>query len=105
MWSVQHYPVQVGAMGQANGIQHVPALMLLNLCQELSNLHLKNYTVLDCEPLHYIKGPLGNLVKEFTYILHQVMKTLCKEVSQANTKENITGSKKSYRKCNNSATD
>ena len=32
-------------------IQRVPALLLLNPCQNLSNLHLQDYTVLDCEPL------------------------------------------------------
>ena len=73
------------------GIQHVPALLLLNPCQNLSNLHLQDYTVLDCEPLHDIKGHFGNLFKDLPYILPQELKNSCKEVIEANTKDNMTG--------------
>ena len=72
------------------GIQRVPALLLLNPCQNLSNFHLQGYTVLDCEPLHDIKGHFGNLFKELPHILPQELKSSCKEVIEANTKD-MTG--------------
>ena len=77
------------------GIQCMPTLLLLNPCQNLSNLHLQGYTVLDCEPLHDIKGHFGNLFKELPHILPHILpqelKSSCKEVIEANTKYNMTG--------------
>jgi len=35
----------------------------------LSSLHLEDYNVLDCEPLHALKGHFANLFAELPYIL------------------------------------
>jgi len=47
----------------------VPSLLILNPKQALSSLKLEQYTVLDCKPLHDIKGYLANLFEELPYIL------------------------------------
>ena len=73
------------------GIQRVPTLVLLNPCQDLTSLRLKDYTVLDCEPLHDIKGHFGNLFKELPHILPPELRSSCKEVIEANMKDNMTG--------------
>lgn len=39
----------------------MPSLLLLNPTQSLSEINLEHYTVLDCEPLHDIKGPIQNV--------------------------------------------
>ncbi len=44
------------------GAQRVPTLLLTNPTQPLSELNLNAYTVLDCEPLHDLKGHLINLL-------------------------------------------
>ena len=46
------------------GVQRVPTLLLLNPTQSLTELNLQHYTVLDCEPLHDLKGHLIYLTKE-----------------------------------------
>lgn len=73
------------------GIQRVPTLLLLNPCQDLTSLHLEDYTVLDCEPLHDIKSHFGNLFKELPHILPPELRSSCKEVIEANMKDNMTG--------------
>ena len=49
--------------------QRVPTLLLLNPQQALSDLNLQNYAVLDCEPLHDLKGHLKNLLEILPEIL------------------------------------
>lgn len=39
-------------------VQQVPTLLLDNPTQLLSDLNLQHYTLLDCEPLHDLKGHL-----------------------------------------------
>jgi len=72
------------------GIQRVPILLFLNPCQDLTSLHLKDYTVLDCEPLHGIKCHFGTF-QELPHILPQELRSSCKEVIEANMKDNMTG--------------
>ena len=55
--------------GILKGIQRVPTLLLLNPTGELSDLNLEQYTVLECEPLHDLKGHLINICKELPYLL------------------------------------
>ena len=40
------------------GVQRVPSLLLLKPDQKLTNLNLQHYHILDCEPMHDIKGHL-----------------------------------------------
>ena len=42
------------------GVQRAPSLLLMKP-DDLCNLNLQHYTVLDCEPLHDLKGHLLNL--------------------------------------------
>ena len=47
------------------GIQRVPSLILLHPEEQLVNLNLQHYAVVNCEPLHDIKGHLSlNLFQE-----------------------------------------
>lgn len=57
-----------------------------------STLH-KNWTsfILDSEPLHDIKGHLGNFLKELPYILPHKVRENTQEIIEANTKEKMTG--------------
>ena len=51
------------------GIQRIPSLMLLNPIQPLSQVHLDNYTILNCEPLHDLKCHFHNLIHELPFLL------------------------------------
>ena len=73
------------------GVQRVPTLLLFNPTQELDDLHLGAYTVLDCEPLHDLKGHLGSLFKELPHILPHGVREKTKEIIEANTKDKMTG--------------
>ena len=73
------------------GVQRVPTLLLFNPNQQLKQLNLEEYTILDSEPLHDLKGHLGNLFKELPYILPTDLQTICEEIIKANTHEKMTG--------------
>lgn len=47
----------------------MPSLLLQQPNQPLSDLNLQSYTVLDCEPLHDLKGHLHNLFDEIMPLL------------------------------------
>ena len=47
----------------------VPSLLLQNPTQALQEINLKNYTIMDCEPLHDLKGHLSNLFEELPKLL------------------------------------
>ena len=51
-----------------SGATRIPTLLINDPTQPLSSLHLEDYTVLDCEPLHALKGHLANLFEELPYI-------------------------------------
>ncbi len=51
------------------GVQHVPTLLLLNPTASLSDLNLEQYTIIDSEPLHDLKGHLIHLTKEIPFLL------------------------------------
>ena len=59
------------------GVQRVPSLLLLNPQQSLTDLNLQDYTILDCEPLHDIKGHLINLFEELPSILPPTVREEC----------------------------
>ena len=51
------------------GVQRVPSLLLLNPQQNLADLNMEEYTIMDCEPMHDLKGHLLNLFSELPSIL------------------------------------
>ena len=73
------------------GIQRVPTLLLENPTEELGNLHLQQYTVLDSEPLHDIKGHFIHLFNNLPAILSGEIKELCEQIIASNQrKEKLT---------------
>ena len=73
------------------GVQHVPTLLLTSPEQSFSALNLLDYTVLDCEPPHDLKGHLGNILKELPYILEGNNRSTCEAILHANSSDKITG--------------
>ena len=65
------------------GVQRVPSLLFLKPEQELSEINLTHYHILDCEPLHDIKGHLLHLFIELPSILPPSIKNMCSECIQA----------------------
>ena len=57
------------------GAQRVPTLLTVNPSQSLSALNLEHYEILDCEPLHDIKGHLYNLLPEIPNLLSEPLKS------------------------------
>ena len=51
------------------GAQRIPSLLLLNPTQRLSEINLQHYTILDCEPLHDLKGHIYNIFDELPSLL------------------------------------
>ena len=62
------------------GAQRVPTLLALNPTQSLASLNLETYEVLDCEPLHDMKGHLNNLLPEIPHLLPPPLKTECQQI-------------------------
>ena len=62
------------------GAQRVPTLLTLNPRQPLTSLNLSMYEVLDCEPLHDIKGHLHNLLPEIPHLLPQELSSDCQQL-------------------------
>ena len=62
------------------GVQRVPTLLLNTPQVQLKDVNLQRYCILDCEPLHDIKGHLMNLFTELPYAITDT--NLRKEVSQ-----------------------
>lgn len=57
-----------------HGIQRVPTILINDTSQSLQDINLAAYTVLDCEPLHDLKGHFINLLTELPHILPQSIK-------------------------------
>ena len=74
-------------------VQQVPTLLLDNPTQLLSDLNLQHYIILDCEPLHDLKGHLANLFRELPFVIDdQSLATECKQMIDIHlSKANITG--------------
>ena len=58
----------------------VPTIMLLNPTGKLSDLNLDEYAILDCEPLHDLKGHLINMCKELPYLLTGDVRKSCEDI-------------------------
>ena len=64
------------------GVQRVPSLLVTKPEQPLTELNLESYTILDCEPLHDLKGHVTNLLEELPIILTGETKTIVKELNK-----------------------
>ena len=74
------------------GIQCVPTL-LLNPTQALSQLSIDEYTILDCEPLHDLKGHFCNLLQKLPFLLKGDDCTTCESIINAVSGDTMTGAK------------
>ena len=73
------------------GAQRVPSLLTLNPKQRLEDINLQEY-VLDCEPLHDLKGHLLNLLPEIPNHLSEPLKTECQNILDTSlTKQKVSG--------------
>ena len=79
------------------GVQHVPTLLLLNPTQALSQINIDEYTILDCEPLHDLKGHFRNLLHELPFLLTGENCTACESIINAVSGDTMTGAK--FRVC------
>ena len=61
----------------------MPSLLIHNPTQPLGQLNLDLYQVLDCEPLHDLKGHINNVITELPSILDPAIKTHYKQVLEA----------------------
>ena len=62
------------------GAKRVPTLLNLNPTQTLESLNLSRYEVLDCEPLHDLKGHLYNLLPEIPHLLPTRLQNECQKL-------------------------
>ena len=67
--------------------------MLLNPIQPLFQVHLDNYTILNCEPIHDLKRHFRNLIQELPLLLKGDNRTACEEVITAVSGDIMTGAK------------
>ena len=73
------------------GAQRVPSLLVLNPGQPLKSLHLGDYEVLDCEPLHDLKGHGHNLLSELPHVLEPPHRQAITQIIQTTLKDSLTG--------------
>ena len=62
------------------GVQRVPTVLVSHPQQSLASLNLLQYEVLDCEPLHDLKGHIRNLLTEIPYLLPPPLKVECTKI-------------------------
>ena len=62
------------------GVQRVPSLLLHNPTQDITTLNHQTYTILECEPLHDIKGHLTNIFEALPNILENELAKSCKDL-------------------------
>ena len=62
------------------GAQRVPTLLTQNPTASLTSLNLQNYEILDCEPLHDLKGHYYNLLPELVALLPSPVQQECKAI-------------------------
>ena len=66
--------------GILRGFLRVPSLLMYNPTQSLQDYNLHKYTVLDCEPLHDLKGHLHNIFIEVEAHLQSEVASACKDI-------------------------
>ncbi len=60
------------------GVQRVPSFLVTKPEQPWTELNLDTYTILDCEPLHDLKGHLTNILEELPNIVTGETQTISK---------------------------
>ncbi len=75
------------------GVQRVPSLLLTNPTESLESLNIENYHILDCEPLHDLKGHLHNIIGELPNKLEEPLSGEVKAIIECdlNSKETKRG--------------
>ena len=74
-----------------HGAQRVPTLLTLYPTQSLSSINLLKNEVLDCEPLHDLKGHLFNLLPEIRNLLPLPLGSECQQLDTTLPKQNVSG--------------
>ena len=72
---------------ELKGAQRVPSLLVLNPTQKLKDIQLGEYEVLDCEPLHDVKGHLCNLVNELPNLVLTKHKKVVTDIIETTTRQ------------------
>jgi len=72
--------------GILRGFLRVPSLLMYNPTQSLQDYNLHRYTVLDCEPLHDLKGHLHIFIKVETHLQSEVA-SACKDIRKPSPKK------------------
>ena len=62
------------------GVQRVPSLLLNSPMENIRTLNLEKYTILECEPLHDLKGHLSNVFEILPSILEKELAANCKKL-------------------------
>ena len=75
------------------GVQRVPTLLLDNPTHPLSTLNMHRYCILECEPLHDLKGHLSHLFAELPYVLcdEDITKEYKHLIEAELSKDRVTG--------------
>ena len=68
----------------------VPTIMLLNPTCKHSDLNLDEYEMLDCEPMHDLKGHLFNMNKKLPYLLTRDVRKSCEDIIVATVSVKMT---------------
>ena len=77
---------------ELKGAQRVPSLLVLNPTQSIEDLHLQDYEVLDCEPLHDYKGRAYNLLQELPLLLASPLRrTVTELIATTLQKDKVSG--------------
>ena len=84
--------LEADLQGILRGFVRVPTLLMTNPQQHLRELHLEKYCILECEPLHDIKGHIHNLLTEISsYLSPEVAKDCEAIINQTLKKEKKRG--------------
>ena len=75
------------------GVQRVATLLISYPSQPLANINLQHYmyTILDCEPLHTLKGHLRNMFDELPHVLPAKPKADLEDLLKADGRDKVTG--------------
>ena len=74
------------------GVQRVPTLLTLCPTQSLTSLNIQKYEVIDCEPLHDLKGHLYNLLPEIPHLLDSPVSQECQQLLETTLpKQKVSG--------------
>ena len=89
--SMQKTELQDKLVQILKGAQRVPSILVLNPTQSLTELNLEDYEVLDCEPLHDLKGHGHNLLDELPHLVPTQHKQKISQIIQSTLKDGASG--------------